>query len=188
MLSDETLLSFIPIFQVRHPALVAESWYRAETRIGEVDLSQKFWEHIIDFGYSRRLYDWYITACAEKSNKSKNNGPYEPIIVDCDDILDGSTTINKLCKLCNLDPEQIEYQWDKREMTDDESTNAIFKSYVCGLWNSTSIDKSKSGKNLDLEEKRQQWEVEFGKHVADWLYQFVENSMEDYVYLKDRKI
>ncbi|KAK2865067.1 hypothetical protein FQN49_003945 [Arthroderma sp. PD_2] len=188
---DEFLTSWQPVFLVRHPALAFESWYRAEIRVEPIDILSKSWSYLTTFQYSRQLYDWLVANghndTSEKENGSGARKNPLPIVLDADDIIDGES-MAKLCKICDMDPECIRYKWEKSVPADSATLGARQLSYMGGIWGSTSIDKSKSSRGLNMEAKYDSWKEEFGITAADQLCKRVRDAMPDYEYLKSKKI
>lgn len=185
ILSDAFLNSIQPVFIVRHPALAFESWYRTESGsgTGTVDISDRSWGFYMSYTYSRQLYDWFASQAAEASD-----GDAAPLIlVDADDIIN-ETSITKLCQLCGMDPSLLRTQWDVTAPKDGEDVTQRHLSYMGGLWNSTSIDKSKTSEAVELDDKHQKWVTEFGQVVADELRKRSEEAMDDYLYLKSKRL
>lgn len=190
-LPDDFLTSWLPIFLIRHPALVFESWYRAESRAGSVDLLDKSWAYITTFRYSRELYDWFVAndpnfMCREEKSAGIKH-PSKPIVIDADDIIEEGS-LNKLCELCNMHAPFIRYEWEVTRPLEDGRHSPRCLSYMSGLWSSTSIDKSKTSRGINMATKYNQWKEEFGTAVADALHTLVENAMLDYSYLKSKQI
>lgn len=192
--TDDFLSAWLPVFLIRHPALVFESWYRAESSAGPVDIFDKSLAFFTTFTYIRQLYEWFeANTCNEANEAGENENdaqdqPYSgPIVIDADDIME-KRSINRLCEICGMDAQSIRYTWEKTTPADTKQASRRRLSYMGGFWSSTSIDKSKSSRGLDLPEKRSQWKEEFGDGVANRLYDLVQNAMADYTYLRDRKI
>jgi hypothetical protein len=175
---DNFLLSWRPIFLTRHPALTFESWYRAESAARHIDLADKSWAFYTTYQYSRQLYDWFVSKNAEETSA--------PIVVDADDILDGSSTIKTLCSLLGMDVEHILYKWDVIQAPENAGCREL--KFMSEYWNSTSIDGSKSSRGLNMEATYTRWQDDFGPGTANELRKIVEESMADYNYLKSKKI
>jgi hypothetical protein len=174
-----------PIFIIRHPALAFESWYRTESSAGAVDINDKAWGFYMSYTYSRQLYDWYTSDENLKNCAASSSSVV--IVVDADDIIN-QTSVSKLCDLCGMDPNLVRYQWDVTAPKDGEEVTQRHLSYMGGLWKSTTIDKSKSSEAVDLDEKHKAWTEQFGQRVADSLRKRVDYAMEDYTYLKSKRI
>ncbi|KAF3491283.1 uncharacterized protein GIQ15_00800 [Arthroderma uncinatum] len=188
---DDFITSWQPVFLIRHPALTFESWYRAELRVEPIDINLKSWNYLTTFQYSRQLYDWFMSNCSnedcEKENDSVTMGKPRPVVIDADDVIDGKA-MSKLCEVCGMDPEHIRYEWEESRPSNTRGANPREVSYLSGIWDSTTIDKSKSSQGLDVAAKYDQWKEEFGIVAADVLYTKVKSAMPDYEYLKSRKL
>lgn len=188
MIPDSFLLSAVPIFIIRHPLMQTESWYRANVRVGPVDITSPLCKISANTNYCRQLFDWYqsqMTADAYSGPNPKGPGPFPPIVVDADDLLEGKDTIERICDRANFAKDKVLYSWDTVE---DESRTVIERSYLKGLWESTGVDKSKSSKGVTAEAKHAAWKEEFGQEVADFLLASANRHMPDYEYMKARKI
>ncbi|CEF74574.1 hypothetical protein FGSG_02297 [Fusarium graminearum PH-1] len=174
---DKWLLSWRPVFLIRHPALTFESWYRAESGARSLDLADRSWAYYTTYQYSRQLYDWFL---------SKVDPEYGPLVVDADDILDGNSTIKKLCNSLGMDEKHIVYEWDVIKAPENAGCREL--KFMSDYWNSTSIDSSKSSRGFDMDIAYKRWEKDFGPEDAAKLLAIVEDSMADYNYLKGNKI
>lgn len=175
---DSFLKSWKPVFLIRHPAPTFESWYRAESGARHIDLSDKSWSFLTSFQYSRQLYDWFLSNSTDESSM--------PIVIDADDILDGSSTMKQLCSSLGMDPQYIPHKWDVIQAP--ENLGPREASFMGDYWNSTSIDSSKSSRGLDMAAKYAKWQADFGPDVARELLDLVEKSMPDYNYFKSKKL
>ncbi|KAK2871817.1 hypothetical protein FQN49_002793 [Arthroderma sp. PD_2] len=183
ILPDDFLTSWQPLLLIRHPAIVFESWYRAECRtVGEVGVNDPSWSLFTSFQYSRQLYDWFES---KEPTGLPEDGSSKPLVIDSDDIIE-STSLDKLCELCGMDPTFLLYEWEATEPPSDASPRWL--GFMTGLASSTSIDRSKSSRGIDITARHSQWKDEFGVLVADALFERVNEAMEDYNYLKSRKI
>jgi hypothetical protein len=190
MLSDELLLSFVPLFLIRHPALVVDSYYRAKACV-QTELSKSHMVYSTGVRIARAFFEWYEAAASE-SNMSAGEGEDAdhqwarkgyPILVDADDIVEGDT-VQRLATAIGMDPEKIPQQWETRS-TDGLDTNS--KLFVQAMWGSTRIDKSKSSKGLDLEAKFESWNELYGPEVGKMMADLTNEHMEDYLWLTKRK-
>ncbi|KAK5996009.1 Pyrrolopyrazine biosynthesis cluster protein F [Cladobotryum mycophilum] len=189
--TDEFLKSWLPIFLIRHPALVFDSWYRAERHSDHTNVFDQAWRIYTSFSYTRQLYDWFV------ANASTPAGPDEqqsvkvecsrPIVIDADDIIE-QRSIEKLCELCDMDPSIIPHEWEKSTPPAEEMKNGLAEKLMKDFWSSTSIDKSKSSAGINMEEKYQKWKDDYGIEAAGKIYERVQEAMSDYDYLKSKKI
>lgn len=87
-----------------------------------------------------------------------------------------------------MDPARVRYQWDVTAPKEGEEVTQRHMSFMGGLWQSTSIDQSKTSEAVDLQQKYGEWVKEFGQTVADELKKRTDEAMEDYLYLKSKRI
>ncbi len=185
LLSDDTLLSFAPVFLIRHPALVAESYYRAKGSLSAADLRQSNAPFSTNLRFTRALYEWYEAAAASPpATDSNSQRRRRPILVDADDLLEGDT-VQRLATALGMDPAQILRQWEPQST---EGLAPDKKPFVQDMWESTCIDKSKSAKGLDLEAKLKSWNELHGDEMGKVLADLTVSRMEDYMWLKSRKL
>ncbi len=187
MLADAFLQSFVPVFLVRHPALIVDSWWRTETRAGSPpNTSLTTRERGYGLGLARQLYDWYagLMAASDDGAALAPGRKAVPIVVDADDILEGDT-VHRLARTVGMDPAQVLESWEAKST---EGLIPMHKSYVQGIWESTGIDRSKSSKSLDLEAKYKGWRETYGDEAADTMVRVTESYLPDYEYLKSKKM
>lgn len=183
MLADDFLASFVPVFLVRHPALVLDSWYRTELRAGSPpNLALTTRTNAMAFNLARELYDWYAKLVANSDKELAVGNPGVPIVVDADDILEGDT-VRRLTETLGMDPKQVLQSWESKST---DGLIPMMKSYVEGIWESTGIDTSKSSKGLDLEAKYKSWHELYGDEVGDFLENKTKEFLPDYEYLKSK--
>ena len=178
MLSDEMLLSWTPVFIIRNPILVAQSWYLAESRVGPFDFAGDNWRKRISIRFSRAVFDWYRFRSVDQYVK--------PIVIDADDLVENERAITELCRLCNMNENCVLYQWDVKG--DDPAMSARRRSYIQGLYHSSGVDKSKSAKGITMSTQFAVWQHEYGVDIANTLRKYAEDNMADYLYLKGFKI
>jgi hypothetical protein len=175
---DTFVESFRTIFLVRHPALSFESWYRAESAARHVDIFDKSWSFYTSFQYSRQMHDWYLSrATAEDA---------VPIVIEADDMMENRATIDTLCDMLGMDKRCVPHEWEVIQAPVGAGCREL--KFMSGYWNSTSVDRSKSSRGLDLAGKRGAWREEFGAEVGDELWRLVQAAMPDYEYLKAKRI
>ncbi|KAM3559654.1 hypothetical protein ARSEF4850_004024 [Beauveria asiatica] len=187
LLSDEMLLSFVPLFLIRHPALVVDSWYRVHGHPPAAALPVPY---LWDVQLTRALFDWYTAAAASSSasataastNILLGRKGY-PIVVDADDLLQGDT-LQRLARTIGMDPAQILQKWETQST---DSWPPYDRPFIKDLWSSTGIDTTKSAKGLDLEAKFKSWNELYGVEIGKTLTDLTNNQMEGYLWLKSRK-
>lgn len=136
------------------------------------------------YDFLREVYDWFSERCPQQMGAYKGSGPFRPLIIEADDIIEDGRAITKLCTLINMDPSLVPSEWEAQELPKNDWS----RSYVQGLFTSTAIDKSKSAKDLKLEERYQKWRDEFGTDVAEQLIKRTEMDLSHYYYLKERRL
>ncbi|KAM3509555.1 hypothetical protein MY10362_000549 [Beauveria mimosiformis] len=191
LLSDETLLSFVPLFLIRHPALVVDSYYRVKGHPPAAALRRSLlFSYSVGVQLTRALFDWYMAAAASSSASATAastdmllGSKGYPIVVDADDLLQGDT-VQRLARTIGMDPAQILQQWETQST---DIMDPPGRPYVKGLWESTGIDRTKSAKGLDLEAKFKSWNELYGVEVGKTLADLTNNQMEGYLWLKSRK-
>ncbi len=185
-LPDGFLLSWQPLFLIRHPALTFESWYRMELQVTTVELDTPPFYFFTSYNCTRQLYDWYASkVAADHSATNSDVISSKPLVIDADDIMQ-QASLERLCELIKTDPSSLLLNWEVTKKP--ESMNPRLGAFMTFLWQSTSIDRSKSSAGIDLAARHEQWKVEFGAEAANLLLQRVNNAMEDYNYLHSRKI
>ncbi|EGX94161.1 hypothetical protein CCM_02432 [Cordyceps militaris CM01] len=183
MLTDKYLLSFVPVFLVRHPALMVDSWWRTETRAGTPpNTAQTTRARAHGLGLARQLYDWYAAAAAGGDGRPGERGV--PLVLDADDVLEGDA-VHRLARVVGMDPAQVLESWDAQST---DGLAPIHKSYVQGIWESTGVDRSKSARWLQLEAKYASWRELYGAEVGDYMVRLTESYLPDYEYLKSKKM
>jgi hypothetical protein len=175
---DTFVKSFRAIFLIRHPALSFESWYRAESAARHVDIFDKSWSFYTSFQYSRRMHDWYSSQATDEDSM--------PVVIEADDMMEKRSTIDTLCDLLGMDKACVPQEWDVIQAPVGAGCREL--KFMSGYWSSTSIDRSKSSRGLDLVAKHDSWKKEFGQEIGDELWRLVQAAMPDYEYLKGKRI
>ncbi|KAM3431533.1 hypothetical protein MY4824_007052 [Beauveria thailandica] len=158
MLPDNYFVSFVPIFLVRHPALVVDSWFRASTTACHPP-------------------DPCLTARARCTTGV-------PIVVDADDVLEGDT-VPRLTAVIGMDPAQVIRGWEAQST---EGMVPLDKSYMQGICDLTGIDTFKSARRLDIDDMYRSWRETYGEEVAEYIAKVTESYLPDYDYMKSKKI
>lgn len=171
LFSDEFLLSFMPVFIIRHPARAFPSSLRAHNRSTGGNVFDVDFPANATFKLSRILLDWY------KAHSSK-----PPIVIDGDRIVnDTERQMKQLCERFGIDEGRIQYSWDSKE---DHGYGKVWDAYYEGITGSTGVVRTKETMELPvLEEEVKKWKEEWNEAVALKLKEFVESAMDDYEYL-----
>ncbi|KAM3501775.1 hypothetical protein MY10362_005290 [Beauveria mimosiformis] len=193
MLTDTYLVSFVPIFLVRHPALMVDSWFRTSTRAGHPpDPCLTTRARGRGLGLMRALYDWYVARLMTATSDEEQSPPPPPtpgckgvpIVVDADDVLEGDT-VARLTAIIGMDPAQVLREWEAQST---EGMVPLDKSHMQDLCDSTRIDTSKSARRLDIKAIYRSWRETYGEEVADYMVKVTESYLPDYEYMKSKKM
>lgn len=175
LLPDDFMLSFAPIFLIRHPALVFPSWYKMGHNTFGADIDDYDFPVEVSFRWSRILYDWYLNVSSEPSSRSPQTQSRKPTVIDADDTMSDRGALERVCHQLQLDPQHLAFEWQAAK-------TGLFP-WFSSIQKSTGVDMSKLSKGLDIQREFLKWENEFGSHVAQKLLHFVELAMPDYEYL-----
>lgn len=176
--SDGEMLSWQPIILIRNPIAVFESWMRV---MGTPfpDLDSRVSLLYTTFRHQRRIFDWY-----HKSSSNSSTGK-PPIVVDADDLIEGTEVPHQLCSLLGMSSEELLFQWDvEPPSTEPKGQKMRLQHFRDTIRNSTGVDRSKTSRDLDLESKKTEWAKMFGDERASVLAERVRMSWPDYEYLK----
>ncbi|KAF2186148.1 hypothetical protein K469DRAFT_738544 [Zopfia rhizophila CBS 207.26] len=177
---DTVLKKWKPTFLIRHPALAFPSSLRTSIENEGLDVALKVegvhaWE--MKYHWSRVLYDWYATSLAPTEKSIRIEGVEWPIVLDADDIQNPSL-VKKYATIAGLDPE-------RSSLSKISKMEKKMKSTILG---SSGIVPEKTAEGLDLEREREKWKVEFGGELGKKIRQWVDRAVEDYEYLKERRL
>lgn len=164
----------VPIFTIRHPALIVPSAYRA---MSEFEDSANRSNLIVasTLNWARELYDWYLAK------------GFEPLVAEAEDYMTNPKMVKNLAKKAGLDPEQCIFEWPAATR---EEQAQMFPRYVQlqqSLLNSTGLLQGKDRRNVVIEDEMQKWREEFGDQNAIFVKELVHASMPHYEYLRSRK-
>ncbi|KAF2258018.1 hypothetical protein CC78DRAFT_538111 [Lojkania enalia] len=184
VLPDALLKEFRPTFIIRHPALAFPSLVRA-SRDGLGLPDGQNWE--LNYHWSRRLCQWYASNLSPQQKKTRAEGVEFPIILDSDDI-EHPALIEKYAQAVGLDNSLLRWKWNAATPEEVEKNPAIVRRMKDTLIKSQGIVKGKSSKGLDMQEEKGKWMEEFGQDVGGKLCALVDKAMEDYEWLRERKM
>ncbi|KAL0569868.1 hypothetical protein V5O48_012087 [Marasmius crinis-equi] len=174
LLPDEFLLSFTPVFIIRHPARAFPSSLRAHSRSTGGNVFDADFPANATFRFPRELLDWYNTH-RERSSRA-------PVVIDGDKLVnDTKGQMKSLCEGLGINEDGIQYSWESKE---DHGWGKVWDAYYEGIQNSTGVVRTKETlKPPVLEEEVKKWSKEWNEDVAAKLKELVESAMEDYEYL-----
>lgn len=124
------------------------------------------------------MHDWYLSRTTAENAI--------PIVIEAGDMMEKRSTIDTLCDMLSMDKACVPYEWDVIQAPVGAGCREL--KFMSGYWNSTSVDRSKSSRGLDLAGKRDAWREEFGVAVGVELWRLVQAAMPDYEYLKAKRI
>lgn len=167
---DSFYLKFQPIFTIRHPALMYPSLARA-MRNGIDAKGEPSTTSLMTLSWSRFMYNWYM-----------DHG-ITPVLIDADDIMNSPEAVREMCRLSGLDADALIFEWETRT-----ATNKQMHAFTSTIYTSTGIVKGKDSSGLDLEAEKKKWVVEFGEAWGGDIARKVDEAMEDYAWLREKRI
>lgn len=198
VLPDEFLLSFMPTFLVRHPALAFPSFIRPYTSIigmfteGEeaLDLVVEV-EPFMTFQWIRTMFQFFTENASSNSSNGSTKAAHDhhPLVLDADDVLDSPEIVLDYAKLIGLDPEKLTLSWSPAtEQLIARISQDRWSGFVSTIVRSSGILKGKSAQILDLEVETKKWTVEFGETFGEKLVGWVKAAMNDYEFFRERRL
>lgn len=190
LMSDEFLLSFMPSFIIRHPALMIASNFRAFPDLRKQDdpdyevhkdteaLMQCNWH------WSRQLFDLYdqniVRPSESKGRECREWGGVNwPIVLEADDIMLCPDVVRRYAKLCRLDESKLRFSWDSAPEEVTKNQNRRMNRMRDTIQASTGVMKSKISEGIDIDTEAMKWKKEFGEVPAKKLEELVRAAMPD---------
>lgn len=166
----------VPILTFRHPAYLVPHAYSGlrDAEHNPTDSDMKF---VANLRWQRALYAWYI------------ENSFSPIVVDAEDYMSRPEFVKKLCTEAGLDPEAAIFKWKRASEEERLALPPPARVLLKTLLDSEGLrpELAKVG-NVDIEEEMKKWEREFGQQTAKLLREIVDASLEDYEFLKSKKL
>lgn len=185
--SDEFLLSWRPVFLIRHPALCVESRFRVDFDLQNKDSDMESVLDRIRFltgpMISKRIFDFY--------HSSGRFAVENLIVIDADDILENPTThaMDKLCDTIGLNKAEILTTWSPQISETVQAAPDDFQYRMKSTIDSSSgIMPGITARGLNLDRKLKDWQTEFGESYGSRLGNLTKEMMPDYEYLLQFKI
>ncbi|KAG5655694.1 hypothetical protein KAF25_009193 [Fusarium avenaceum] len=181
ILSDDFLKTLKPTFLIRHPASTIPSLFRAIRHEG-FDREVKELEPVERSLYwQRKLLEFY-----EESYKA---GEIEkPIVLDADDMMTSQELMLKYAKVAGLDPEKLRFSWEKAPQEVVNSMPSFVQHMLGSLNSSEKVDLSKVVGDVDISQEAVKWKAEFGDEHARKLETYVREAMDDYEYMRSKRL
>ncbi|KIY53988.1 hypothetical protein FISHEDRAFT_54789 [Fistulina hepatica ATCC 64428] len=181
LIPDRMFKTFVPIFAIRHPALMVPSCYRASNSPATLTLPE--WSIFYTYRWVKEVFDCYRAYYQAKGIEGI------PIVFD------GSATINdtekimeQACARIGFDPAEISYSWKPTPNLplppEGHPLRLVYEAFLGNIHSSTGVMKEK--KRLTepvIEEEYNKWKKEFGLKHANRIREIVEIAMADYNYL-----
>ncbi|KAF4219369.1 hypothetical protein CNMCM5878_003288 [Aspergillus fumigatiaffinis] len=195
LLPDDILETLSPVFLIRHPALAFPSFLRAyrdlhgveasRSKDGELDFNM-----IMTLRWTRRLYERYVLTREGCSYYVDDDSMDGPIILDADDVITNPEVLVRFCKFVGLDASRLRFTWEsiKPEAAFATDEQRMKQRMWSTLLTSEGILSGKTSHGLDIERETARWKDEFGESDASKLENRVRAAMEDYEYLKARRL
>jgi hypothetical protein len=202
ILPDQYLRTWKLAFIIRHPALAWPSMYRAMQKISQAgyideDGIKGMGMANMSMSWTRRLFDWAM---------EQPDVPSQPLVIDANDVIHNPAAVVRFCELAGLDTGSMQFEWGKNEVVEKKSENWSVDGANAGdaaeierqrsaaaimlstLEGSTGIVKDKAPAGVDVDVEVGKWKVEFGDEVAAMLEKATRDAMDDYEYLKERRV
>ena len=213
VLPDEVLRKFHFVFLIRHPCQGLPSYYRCTVPpLDDMTGFSTFMPSEAGYRELRKIFDYLRSTgqigpavAGRSSEQPRTPGKAEICVIDADDLLNNPTgVIRAFCKSVGLDYDPSMLKWDTPEQQDHarsafakwrgfhedalastELTPRTHVSLLQGAINSITNTYDIQAKRIkSLEKYHAEWMEKYGEDAAKVLRKTVENTIEDYNYLK----
>ncbi|PKY02348.1 hypothetical protein P168DRAFT_240372 [Aspergillus campestris IBT 28561] len=191
VLPDGYLGSWVPVFLIRHPALVFPSFCRGALEVAVQRNScrdrMKIGKHLreqMTFSYTRCLYDWY-TSYFRKIDEEGRANTKGPILLDSFDLINDSRLVVVLAEELGLDRSKVQFSWDSDSYPCADRMKRVFRRTLNA---STGVIKDRAIVDSNMVVLEQKWKEEFGDELGDVISDCVRDAMPDYEYLRDKRL
>ena len=190
ILPDELLKIFRPTFLIRHPALAFPSLLRATSEVegekGKME-DDKIHDNLMTLHWNRLMYDFY-TQHFKTCESQTSNGVTWPLLLDADDFISDPALILRYSDIVGLEREKLRFTWQRSSEEVCEMRDIGQKRFRSTLDASSEIRKDKIAGEVDVDAEVEKWKAEFGDSLAGKLKRLVEAAMDDYNYLKAKRL
>lgn len=188
VIPDSVLSSWTPVFLVRHPALAFPSYYRMMLGMEKGDAARMTEIEpklvaTMTLRWTRELFEWYVEA-----GVGKPPGAGEPIVLDADDFQREPQLVARVCERVGLDASVVRSSWDPATEEEVQRENPFWRHSKTTLFGSSGVLLGKTFEGRSLEGEVVDWVEEFGEADAMKLKGWVEGAMEDYEYLRSKRL
>ncbi len=139
------------------------------------------------YHWSRTLYDWYIQQFAISESKSGERIIW-PIVLDADDIMLEPKVVVKYAKVIGLDPTKLKFSWSPKNKEELDKMWSVERRMLLTISASAGIVEGKTSRGVVIDEEVGKWKAEFGEEEGSKIERWVKNDMDDYEYLKTRRL
>lgn len=134
--------------------------------------------------WQRKIYEFY---------KSHN---IDPLVVESSSYQSSPTFVRKICGLAGLNPEAAVFEWDAMPEEEQQKLDPQVRYLMKTLNDSTGLRvelakkgvEGEDGEDVDLEVLEEEWKQEFGEEAAGFIRREVEAGLEDYRFLRERRV
>ncbi|KAI7239715.1 hypothetical protein KC330_g1760 [Hortaea werneckii] len=194
MFTDALMLSWQPLFLIRHPLAVYSSWYRAEGRLAP-NLDTAISRMYMNLRFQREILDWYF---AQRQQDLRGDGAVvpTPIVLDADDIIlsrpdDPDSALHRLARSLHMDPSRLLFSWPAEEaartagagLDPELQEDERVQRFLGTIRKSTGLERTKVAREWDRETCAREWAIEFGDGKAERMLRRIEESQDDWEYL-----
>ncbi|CAK1359283.1 unnamed protein product [Cercospora beticola] len=186
----------VPILTFRHPAYIVPSAFKflvyntsnsIHSSSSPNQAAEKSYTGIslvTNLHWQRALYEFY---------KFHN---ITPLVVESSSYQSSPTFVRKVCGLAGLDPEAAVFERDAMPEEEQEKLDPQVRYLMKTLNDSTGlrVELAKRGMGegedgeVDLEVLEGEWKREFGEEAAGFIRREVEAGLEDYAFLRERRV
>lgn len=178
--TDEFLKTWKPTFVIRHPAMIFSSMYRMSRMEAFSFTGGEPHQIQATLHWARCLYNFYEDHYKEDSQW--------PLVLDADDVMQHPEIVAKYARLAGLNPDNLLFSWGKMSQEELDKISKMEQSAQSFLYSSNKVDLSKVAGDIDIDAEAVKWKEEFGeKHGAN-LERLVRANMDDYEYMRARRL
>ena len=186
---DSYLLRWSPVFLVRHPVRAFESIVRSLSDVFATD--ERFTnapeEAKMALINAQMTLNWSKTLWQFYESKGVPS-----LVIDADDLVTHPQAITQtLAEWVGFERHSLQYTWSEASDNERAAKEAAMRRMLSTLDASAGItvDPSKLAKNVgSVEDHLPKWKNEFGDKMAEKLRRAVEDAMDDYEFLRARRL
>lgn len=146
---DDLYKSLSPLILIRHPARMIPSFYRTQTDVLKLHVTDEFFAVCTSLQWLRLIFDSYRKIYSENDDLVPNHSGYTadsmneivtwPLVVDAEDVVHSTQAVAmKLCEIWDIDPSGVQYSW-KATTKDEWPEDKIMSGFFDTLLKSTGV-------------------------------------------------